>query len=88
VAFFREREAHARTLGGCEFAAFCAVQRPENHPARPADDEPLDGFWTRRGFTRRADLRCTMRWRDVGDVEETEKQMVFWLKSLADSPLP
>ncbi len=88
VAFFREREAHARTIPGCDYVAFCAVQRPESHPARPGDYKPLDAFWARRGFTRRPDLRCKMHWRDVGDAEETEKQMVFWLKSLTGSPLP
>ena len=28
VAFFREREAHARTLGRLAFASFCGVVRP------------------------------------------------------------
>ena len=88
VAFFREREAHARSMSDCDYAAFCAVQRPDDHPARPDAYEPLDGFWTRRGFTRRPDLRCTMAWKDVGAAGETEKSLVFWLKSLSGKPLP
>ena len=88
VAFFREREAHAGSFPDCDFAAFCAVQRPEDHPARPAAYEPLDAFWTRRGFTRRPDLRCTMAWKDVGDADESEKPLVFWLKSLTGVALP
>ena len=88
VVFFREREAHARAVSACDVAAFCAVQRPDTHPARPDHFEPLDGFWARRGFTRRPDLRCTMRWKDIGESDETEKTLVFWLKSLTGVPLP
>ncbi len=88
VAFFREREAHARAVSSCDMAAFCAVQREETHPARPADFQPLDAFWSRRGFTRRPDLRCRMQWKDLGDAEETEKTLVFWLKSLSGEALP
>ena len=88
VAFFREREAHAAGVPGCEYAAFCAVQRADDDPARPPAYEKLDGFWARRGFTRRPDLRCTMAWKDVGAEGSTEKTMVFWLKSLAGAALP
>jgi GNAT superfamily N-acetyltransferase len=88
VAFFREREAHALAVSSCDYAAFCAVQREETHPARPADFTPLDVFWTRRGFVRRPDLRCRMQWKDVGDEAETEKTLVFWLKSLTGAALP
>jgi GNAT superfamily N-acetyltransferase len=88
VAFFNEREAHARAVSACNFAAFCAVQRPAGHPARPPDFVPLDAFWTRRGFTRRPDLACHMAWKEIGMAGETEKTLVFWLKSLHGKPLP
>jgi GNAT superfamily N-acetyltransferase len=85
-AFFDVREATARELG-FELAAFCAVARPADHPARPADDRPLDAFWTGRGFVRRPDIVASFRWHDVGAPEgETDKPMVFWLKSLAGAP--
>jgi GNAT superfamily N-acetyltransferase len=88
VTFFNEREAHARAVSACDFAAFCAVQRPANHPARPADYQPLDAFWTRRGFVRRPDLQCRIAWKDLGDTGETGKLLTFWLKSLTGVPLP
>jgi len=88
VAFFAEREAHARAVSTCDYAAFCAVQRPTDHPARPADYQPLDTFWTRRGFTRRPELRCEMAWKDLGDAEETSKPLTFWMKSLSGAKLP
>ena len=88
VAFFREREAHARAVSSCDIAAFCAVQREATHPGRPQDYVPLDEFWIKRGFGRRPDLRCRMQWKDLGDAEETEKTLVFWLKPLSGAALP
>jgi GNAT superfamily N-acetyltransferase len=87
VGFFQRREAHAMSLGA-EFACFCAVERPLDHPARPAAATTLDAFWHKRGFARRPDLVCEMRWRDVGAAEQTSKTMVFWLKSLRGAALP
>jgi len=88
VAFFAGREAHARALSTCDYAAFCAVQRPPDHPARPADYQPLDAFWTRRGFVKRPDLHCEMAWKDLGEADETSKALTFWVKSLNGAPLP
>ncbi|MEF2276937.1 GNAT family N-acetyltransferase [Deinococcus sp. YIM 134068] len=79
--FFDEREAHARWLE-LGVTAFCAVQRPSDHPARPEDDRPLDAFWRSRGYTERPDLETTMTWRDVGEVGETAKPMRFWVRRL------
>lgn len=82
VRFFAEREAHARALGGYTWAAFCAGERPADHPRRPPDYRPLDGFWRRRGYTRHPELVAYYHWRDLGEAEETDKPMVFWLKPL------
>jgi GNAT superfamily N-acetyltransferase len=83
--FFDHREAAARRFG-FSVAAFCAVVRPDDHPARPAGYAPHDGFWTKRGFTRRPELVAQFSWRDVGEVEETSKPLVFWTKALTEEP--
>ncbi len=88
VAFFRAREAHARAVSDCDFAAFCAVVRPDDHPARPAGHVPLDGFWCKRGFTHYPDLMCRMAWREVGMADEIDHTLSFWIKSLHGKPLP
>ena len=80
-SFFDAREQAARELGFA-LAAFCAVERPADHPARPHDYVPHDAFWTRRGYVRRADLVARFAWRDLGESHDTEKPMVFWLKEL------
>ncbi len=82
VRFFEEREAHARSLGGFEWTAFCAVQRPDNHPRRPADYVPLDDFWTRRGYRKHPELNTTFSWQDLDESSASPKPMVFWIKSI------
>lgn len=79
--FFDAREAQARRLGYAH-AAFCAVERPLDHPRRPPGYVPLDGFWTKRGFVRRPDIVGRFAWKDLDDEVETAKPMVFWLKAL------
>ena len=79
--FFDERESHARRLGRSH-AAFCAVVRPDDHPARPEDHAPLDPFWRKRGYRPLEGVTATYRWKDLGDTEETAKPMQFWIKSL------
>ncbi len=80
VRFFEEREAYARRLNRFDWCAFCAVERPKDHPLRPADYMPLDEFWGRRGYAHRADLRTMLAWQDIGEEGESEKPMSFWLK--------
>ena len=81
VKFFELREAHASQLG-LQSCAFCAVQRPQDHPARPTDYVPNDGFWTRRGYAQVPGMICHYDWPDVGEAESTGKPMQFWIKSL------
>jgi GNAT superfamily N-acetyltransferase len=88
VEFFRQREAHARAVSDCDFAAFCAVQRPAEHPLRPAGAVPLDAFWRKRGFVPYPNLFCTMRWKQVDTADKVENRLTFWLKSLTGAALP
>jgi GNAT superfamily N-acetyltransferase len=82
VELFKRREAHAQRLGGFTHATFCAVERPNDHPLRPANDVPLDAFWQKRGYARHPELQTEYTWQDVGETLETPKTMTFWLKSL------
>ena len=80
--FFEEREAHVRALGRFDLACFCAVERPADHPRRPAGYLPLDKLWNRQGFVRHPKLHTTFSWRDLDEDTESSKPMVFWLKKL------
>ena len=80
--FFMRREAHARSLG-LKRLAFCAVDRPDDHPLRPAGYEPLDGFWQSMGFEKQPQLRAEFSWKEIGEAEETKKTLTFWTKTCA-----
>lgn len=81
TAFFVERERRARELGFA-IAAFCAVDRPADHPRRPASYVAPGALWQRHGFVRRPDIVSEFSWQDLGDAVETAKPMVFWIKEL------
>lgn len=80
-AFFDAREDHGRALG-LTHAAFCGVQRPTDHPARPADYRPLDPFWQKRGYAPVPGAIALFSWKDLGDEFETDKPLQFWMKRL------
>ena len=72
----------ATGLGGFEQAVFCAVQRPADHPRRPAGYVPLDAFWRRRGFAPIEGVTCEFSWQDLDEAEATPKPMGYWIKRL------
>lgn len=82
VAFFAEREAHAKRLGAMDHAVFCAVVRPDDHPRRPEGYVPLDRFWRRRGYTPLEGVIGHMAWQDLDEAEESPKPLQFWGKTL------
>jgi GNAT superfamily N-acetyltransferase len=81
-AFFDHREAQAYRLGGFTHSTFCRVVRPDDHPLKPADYRPLDGFWKKRGYAPVEGLIATYAWKDIDQPEETEHPMQFWMKAL------
>ncbi|MCA0938812.1 GNAT family N-acetyltransferase [Yangia mangrovi] len=80
--FFEAREKHARALGR-RYSAFCAVQRPADHPLRPAAYTPLDPFWRKRGYAPLEGVIARFRWRDVDQDAQTDHALQFWLRDLA-----
>lgn len=79
--FFDEREREARRLGA-RMTTFCAVQRPADHPLRPADARSLEPFWGKRGYHQRPELTTQFHWKDVGESSESAKTLVFWTREL------
>lgn len=80
-AFFDAREAQARTLGATH-CCFCGVIRPDDHPARPGDYVPLNGFWRKRGYEPLEGVQAEFEWKEVGAEEETPHRLQFWIRSL------
>lgn len=80
VRFFEARERHAQAAGPYRYTAFCAVDRPGDHPLRPAGYVPLDAFWTHRGYRKYPQFATTYRWKDIDQPAETDHPMTFWMK--------
>ncbi len=80
--FFELREAQAYALGGFTHSTFCRVVRPDDHPLKPADYVPLDGFWAKRGYAPVPGLTATYDWKDIDQADETTHVMQFWMKAL------
>lgn len=81
--FFDERERFARQLGKT-VTAFCAVERPHDHPLKPAGYTALDAFWQQRGYTKQPAMRALYEWQDIDEPAPTSKPMAFWLKHWSD----
>ncbi|MEM7521801.1 MAG: GNAT family N-acetyltransferase [Pseudomonadota bacterium] len=79
--FFDHREAHARRLGFSK-CCFCAVLRPDTHPARPSGYRPLDPFWRARGYAPMPGVTAAFSWKDVGEPKASAKPLQFWLRDL------
>lgn len=79
--FFDEREAHARSLGGYDWTAFCAVERAVDDRRRPPFQRDNEAFWSKRGYRQRPELRASLPWREV-DRGEVAHTLGFWLRAL------
>ena len=80
--FFDEREAHARRLGGFEWTAFAAVDRADDDVRRPEGHRGNDAFWHKRGYVRQPGMTMRLAWKELGEAEESEKPLTFWLRRL------
>jgi GNAT superfamily N-acetyltransferase len=81
VRFFEKREAFAKR-SGFTTAVFCAVIRKVDDPRRPQSYFPLNQFWKNRGFTEKEGYVCQISWKDIGEEQESEKELQFWYKVL------
>lgn len=78
--FFDVREAHAASFGNYDLTCFCSVQRPENHPLKPADYRSNEVFWQKRGYTPSTELTSFFEWTDIGEPASSAKPMIYWTK--------
>ncbi|HET6554883.1 MAG TPA: GNAT family N-acetyltransferase [Dyella sp.] len=82
--FFDLREAHARSLGGFRWTAFCAVERAPDDPRSPPGHRANDVFWQKRGYRRQDEMFCTLDWTEVGATAPSTHRLRFWLRPLGD----
>ncbi|WP_290889077.1 GNAT family N-acetyltransferase [Arenimonas sp.] len=80
--FFDEREAHARALGRFSTTGFCAVDRADDDPRRPAGYRGNESFWAGRGYVRQPGMTVRLAWQEIGEDKPTEKPLTFWLRPI------
>ncbi|GLS88288.1 GNAT family acetyltransferase [Cypionkella aquatica] len=79
--FIDLREDHARAHHRSH-VAFCSVQRPESHPAKPENARSNDAFWLGRGYAPLPGVIAEFAWKDVGDTSDSTKPLQFWMRKL------
>lgn len=84
--FFDEREAHVRSFETFKLTCFCSVFREDKHPLKPIDYQPLDKFWSKRGYQKQIHLKSNFEWLDIGEQAESSKTMIYWSKEIQDEP--
>ena len=80
-AFFDAREAHARALGRFTLTAFCAVDRADDDPRRPAGHRDNAVFWHKRGYQRQPGMTLQLQWEEVGQGNVIHP-LTFWTRQL------
>ncbi|MEZ5955177.1 MAG: GNAT family N-acetyltransferase [Hyphomonas sp.] len=78
-AFFDAREAHA-IAHGYKRACFCAVERPSDHPERPAGYSPLDRFWNARGYRKLPGVLTHFEWPEEAGGPQISHPMAYWMR--------
>jgi GNAT superfamily N-acetyltransferase len=80
--FFDLREAHVQQLKKYKYICFRCIARLQEHPQKPDDYIPLDDFWKKRGYVQHPEMEYSVSWPDIGEKEESEKPMAFWIKPI------
>lgn len=77
-----QMERHVRSLGRYCSLSCATVERPDDHPLRPAGYLPISRFLARSGFGRLAGVSAHFAWCETDGVRR-KHPMQFWIKELA-----
>jgi len=80
--FLQKRLDYAQQYPGIRWAAFCAVERAMDDARRPSSYRPLDTLWQSFGFQARSGMQTFYHWKEIGQAEETDHAMQFWLRPI------
>lgn len=80
--FMDARERYARSIPGTRHTCFCAVVREKNHPLQPTGYRSLEEFWKKNGYAKVTGLTTQYSWKEIGEQQESPKEMQFWMKQL------
>ena len=70
-----------RSVTNMKKICFCKIDETDRKILETENYRPLDGFWEKFGFHKCEDVSVTVNWQNVGELEESPHQLVYWLKS-------
>ncbi|MFZ4545297.1 MAG: GNAT family N-acetyltransferase [Saprospiraceae bacterium] len=73
--------SHASSLA-YPYLCLCTVIRAEDHPRRPLNYHSADLFFQKHGFEKMKNYICTFSWQDWDEIQESDKSMQVWRKTL------
>jgi GNAT superfamily N-acetyltransferase len=76
-----QMERQIRSLGHYRTLACATVERPDDHPLRPADYLPITRFLAHTGFVRLPGVSTHFTWRETDGIKR-DHPMQFWIKAL------
>lgn len=82
--FLERREEYARDAG-FKALVFCGVERDPGDPRRPQGHRDIEDVWRHLGYSPYGKRYACMRWREIGDDEESEHRLRFWRRPLRDA---
>lgn len=61
--------------------ALITVIRPDSHPSKPSNYRGLEAFWSNNGYVKDPELICHISWKEIGEEQESDKPLIFWIKN-------
>jgi hypothetical protein len=62
----------------CRFFTGMTVQRPDDHPYKPADYQSLEPIWKMFGAKKRDDMAINFEWKQVDSHKEESNKLDVW----------
>lgn len=79
-----QMESYIRSLGHYRKITCATVERPDDHPLRPADHIPISRFLARTGFSKLPGVVVHFAWLEADGVKR-DHSMQFWMKDLPEA---
>lgn len=74
VEFHENKARHE----GYAHTVFMTVERPNDHPHKPDNYQPLDPTWKHFGYEQIPGLQIHLAWTQVDTNQETDNTLAIW----------
>ncbi len=78
---YRQFEKSVMELAGYDAISVCEIERPSYDSKESNESFFVESLWENNGFVKQPHLHNYYRWKEVGDMKNTDHLMVYWIKS-------